>query len=296
MLIDIAHRTEYSYLNPVEFGTHRLLVRPLEGHDVQIRASTLRVSPQHQVRWVHDVFDNSVALVQFKEPSDHLIFESQVVVEQFNTNPFDFIVESYARELPFAYLLDEQPDLQHFCQPCHPRDDFAIREWIRPFLNPQGKAVTLDFLTALNRSIPIYFQYLRREEAGVQTPGETLRLRAGSCRDFALLFMETARCLGLAARFVTGYVCRSAAGPLNAATGATHAWTEIYIPGAGWKGFDPTGGVLAADLHIRSAVARLPAQAAPITGSFIGPQQAFLSMDVSVAVQLTNQPSNEKSP
>jgi transglutaminase-like putative cysteine protease len=293
MHISITHRTEYLYSQPVQFGPHRLLVRPLEGHDVQIRSSTLRVAPAYRARWVRDIFDNSVAILDLTEPSDRLLVESAVVVEQFNTNPFDFLVESYARELPFDYLPQDKPDLRHYIQTCHPGDELTIRRWIRPFLDSGGRAVTLDFLTALNRSVPIYFQYFRREETGVQSPGETLGLRAGSCRDFALLLMETARLLGLAARFVTGYLCESAGGSLTAATGATHAWTEIYLPGAGWKGFDPTGGVLAADLHVRSGVARLPSQAAPITGSFIGPNEAFSAMNVDVKVELALQTSGD---
>ncbi len=290
MLLHIIHRTEYHYSTPVEFGPHRLLVRPREGHDVQIRSSALRVRPKCRVRWVHDIFDNSVAIVNFTEPSDRLMFESEVVVEQYNTNPLDFILDHYAQELPFDYSPHEKPELQHYIPLCHPQDEPAVRNWLRPFLNPRGRAATVECLMAINRSVPLFFQYTRREEPGVQSPGETLRLRGGSCRDFALLFMEAARSLGLASRFVTGYLCANATGPLAEATGATHAWTEIYLPGAGWKGFDPTGGVLAADLHVRSGVARLPSQAAPVTGSFAGPREACVGMKVDVKVELTNKP------
>jgi transglutaminase-like putative cysteine protease len=289
MLLHIVHRTEYFYSTPVAFGPHRLLIRPREGHDVQIRSSALRVRPKYRLRWVHDAFENSVALVDFDGPSDHLMFESEVVVEQYNSNPLDFILDHQAQTIPFEYGQHEKPDLHHFMQLCHPHDEGGVRNWIRPFLDTRGRAATVDCLMALNRSVPLFFQYARREEAGVQTPGETLRYRSGSCRDFALLFMEAARCLGLAARFVTGYLCANASSPLGQATGATHAWTEVYLPGAGWKGFDPTGGVLAADLHVRAGVARLPSQAAPVSGSFAGPREACVGMNVVVKVELTTQ-------
>jgi transglutaminase-like putative cysteine protease len=288
MLLRIVHRTQYDYSQPVQFGVHRLLVRPLEGHDVQIRSSALSVRPAGRVRWVRDGFDNSVALVDLSEPASQLFIESQVVVEQYNTNPFDFVIDKEARELPFAYAPDERIDFGHYLHPGHPQDQAAIRAWTQPFLGPAGRAGTLDFLTALNRAVPLYFRYVRREEPGTQTPGETLRLRQGSCRDFALLFMEAARGLGLAARFVTGYLCMNPAGPGAQPIGSTHAWTEIYLPGAGWKGFDSTGGILAADLHVRVGVARLPSQAAPITGSYLGPGDSFQGMRVDVKVELTN--------
>jgi transglutaminase-like putative cysteine protease len=158
-----------------------------------------------------------------------------------------------------------------------------VRQWIRPFLTPAGTAGTLEFFTALNRSVPLFFQYTRREEPGVQSPGETLSRRSGSCRDFALLFIEAARQLGVAARFVSGYLCHGlnheSSGP---AADATHAWAELYLPGAGWKGFDPTIGALAADLHVRTAVARTPAQATPVTGSYTGSTADYLRLEVIV--------------
>ena len=271
-----------------------MLVRPLEGHDVQIRSSALRFSPRCRVRWVRDLFDNSVALIDPAEMSDHLLVESEVVVEQFNNNPFDFVVEPHAREIPFQYDPDQRLSLAHLMRPCHPADEPSIREWLRPFLSQSGRASTSEFLIGLNKSVPLFFQYARREEAGVQTPGETLRLRSGSCRDFALLFMEAARLLGLASRFVTGYICECVEPTLSQATGATHAWTEIYIPGAGWKGFDPTGGVLAADLHVRAGVARTPSGAAPMSGSFVACGASFAAMLVDVRVVLTQSASFPK--
>lgn len=284
MLLQIDHTTVYRYARPVTLGTHRLMVRPMEGHDVQVRSSTLAITPACRTRWIQDVFGNSIAILDFAEPAAELRVESRVTVEQYNTNPFDFVLDHYAGELPFRYSEDEAIDIAPFLRRQFPQDEPAIQNWIRPYLNAQGRARTLDFLTAITRSMPLYFQYTRREEPGVQSPGETLNKRAGSCRDFALLLMEAARQLGLAARFASGYLCRASSSnqAQEAASDATHAWAEIYLPGAGWKGFDPTCGILAADLHLRVAVSRHPGQAAPVSGSFIGAPGDDLGMIVTV--------------
>ncbi len=283
MLLNIAHTTSYFYRQPVRFGPHRLLIRAIEGHDVQIRQSGLRITPVHQIRWWRDVFGNSVALVEFPAPAAQLEVRSTLTVEQFNTNPFDFTLEPHARTLPFRYEPGELPDLAPCIQFAYAQETGAVAQWIRPFLNPNGTAGTLEFFTALNRSVPLYFQYNRREEPGVQSPATTLSKRSGSCRDFAVLFMEAARQMGVAARFVSGYLCRGENqenfGPV---ADATHAWAELYLPGAGWKGFDPTIGQLAADLHVRTAVAREAAQAMPVSGSFTGVTSDYLRMEVIV--------------
>lgn len=292
MLLSIAHTTSYFYRQPVRFGPHRLLVRAIEGHDVQIRQSGLRIAPNHKIRWWRDIFGNSVALVEFPEPARQLEFHSTLTVEQFNTNPFDFSLEPYARTLPFQYETGEVPDLAPCRQLAHPQETGAVAQWIRPFLGTNGTAGTLEFFTALTRCVPLFFQYTRREEPGVQSPGTTLNKRSGSCRDFALLLMEAARQMGVAARFVSGYLCRGEnQESYGAVADATHAWAELYLPGAGWKGFDPTIGALAADLHVRTAVAREPEQAMPISGSFVGTSLDYLRMEVTVVAH-TVAPAN----
>lgn len=286
MLLSIDHTTTYRYRRPVRFGPHRLMLRAIEGHDVQIQESGLTLCPTARVRWVRDVYDNSVALADWAEPAGELKVHSTLLVRQFNTNPFDFVVEPQAVELPFAYRAEERADVQAFLERAHGSDDTALRQWIRPFLTAQGRAKTLEFFSALARSVPLFFQYTRREEPGVQTPGETLQRRAGSCRDFALLFMEAARMLGVAARYVSGYLCRpDASGTIGEASDATHAWAELYLPGAGWKGFDPTCGILAADYHVRVAVARWPSQAVPVSGVFEGSAADYAGMSVTVDAQ-----------
>lgn len=283
MLLKILHSTRYFYQRPVRFGPHRLLIRAIEGHDVQIRDSSLSVSPNARVRWLRDVFGNSIAIADFLEEATQLEIHSSLKVEQFNTNPFEFVLDESAVTLPFTYAPFEAFDVAPYCQIVHLEDVDVVRNWIRPFLDAKGAARTLDFFTALTKSVPLFFTYAPREEPGVQTPGETLKKRSGSCRDFALLLMEAARQLGVAARFVSGYLCRPIGDDSSIIVrDSTHAWAELYLPGAGWKGFDPTSGTMAADLHVRTGVARVPDQANPVTGSFGGDFSNFLRMEVSV--------------
>ncbi|MDX2227491.1 MAG: transglutaminase family protein [Verrucomicrobiae bacterium] len=285
MKLQIDHSTRYHYSQPVSFGTHRLMIRPLEGHDIQIISSGLNISPACRIRWMHDVFNNSIAQVTFTESAPELVIDSQVVVEQFNTNPFDFELDPTAIEYPFSYADTEKNDIAPYLLRQHPEDDPAILEWVKPFRGIAPRINTQEFLIALNRSVPLFFTYNRREEPGVQSPGQTLQSRSGSCRDFALLFIETARMLGIAARFVSGYLAQVSTQAELVAAGATHAWAEVYLPGAGWKGFDPTCGILAAENHVRVAVARVPSQAIPVTGSFIGAGNLFSGMKVDVMVR-----------
>jgi transglutaminase-like putative cysteine protease len=283
MLLAIEHTTLYRYARPVKFGRHKLMIRPIEGHDVKIRRSGLTISVPQRVRWVHDVFGNSVAVVELLEDASELTFHSTLEVQQFNTNPFDFVLEKHALECPFLYRGEEGFDVASYLQSQHPGDADAVRAWIRPFLTVNGTAKTVEFFTALAKSVPIAFDYNAREEPGVQAPAQTLRLRAGSCRDFALLFIEAARSMGVAARYVSGYLCRAdAEGTLAQASDATHAWVELYLPGAGWKGFDPTCGILAADYHVRTAVTRTPEQAVPVAGTFEGSPADYLGLHVKV--------------
>lgn len=287
--ISIEHSNHYRYTRPVELTKHRLMLRPAESHGLNILESSLEISPVHQISWEHDVFDNSVAHLNFTEKTDELIITSRYELEQFNLNPFDFVMEIYTNDLPFAYQGDDAVDLLPFMQPQFPQAEAEVRDWLRPFLDVKGRGKTLDFLLATNSAIAEQFGYGRREEAGTQSPAETLKLRTGTCRDFALLFMEIARHMGLAARYVSGYLCGSAedeAAP-EMADNSTHAWTEIYLPGAGWKGFDPTSGILAAGYHVRVAATRNPAQATPIRGSYLGDASLFAGMDVKITAVAT---------
>ena len=277
--IQISHITEYFYHVPVWFGPHRALLRPREGHDVHIESSILETEPRAEVRWLRDIYGNSIAILTFAEPAAKLRLFSELVVANYEENPLDFLIDPYALSYPFQYSAEEQPELIPYRLPSHPRDFIVLRNWLSDLYTAGQVINTFDLLNALNTRIFERFQYSRREESGVQSPAQTISLGRGSCRDYAVLLMEAARHWGFGARFVTGYI-RTDVGQ----HGSTHAWTEIYIPGAGWRGFDPTNNSFAGAEHVSVGVARDPEKACPVSGAWEGPRDAFDHMAVSVQV------------
>ena len=275
----IKHLTEYLFPAQVSLNPHRLLLRPREGHDVRIETSKLVITPSHTIQWQRDVFDNSLAVVSFSERSDRLMIASEVVIQHYAPGPYDFLLEEYAVNYPFAYAVSEQADLAVFQRPIFVDDSRIVHDWLQR-LNLQGMQ-TFGLLVKLNQAISSQFCYRIREEAGVQSPAQTLARRSGSCRDYATLFIEACRCLGLASRFVSGYLHAPAT---EAGYATTHAWVEIYLPGTGWKGFDPTSGEVTGNRHIAVAVARDPVAVPPVSGSFIGPGAATMQVNVQVSL------------
>jgi len=263
----ITHLTEYQFFSTVTLQPHRLLLRPREGPEVHIESSSLTISPAHTVKWHRDVLDNAAAVVDFLEPAQNLAITSEVVIQHYVENPFDFLFEDYAVDYPFQYDPMDRVDLNPFLQPSYPGDEGAIRTWLGQLDLRQPTMQTYALLDVINQAIANHFSYAAREEPGVQTPGQTLTLGRGSCRDFAALYVETCRCLGLASRFVSGYAHAPA---IEHWSTTTHAWAEVYLPGAGWKGFDPTNGEVAGVRHISVAVARHPEAVPPVAGSFVG--------------------------
>jgi transglutaminase-like putative cysteine protease len=266
--LEISHVTEYNFVTQVTLLPHRLLLRPRESHTLHIESSTLEILPAHRIRWHRDPLDNCVASVSFKQPASRLRVDSKLVVRVFDDAPLDFLVEEHAVMYPFDYALNEEPDLAAFRQTTYGQDQFAVKQWLGSIGCLRGPIETFVLLDRMNREIAGSFMYLAREEPGVQSPARTLAIRRGSCRDFAALFMEACRHLGLAARFVSGYLDISAT---SSAIATTHAWAEVYLPGPGWKGFDPTSGELTDNRHIPIAVARHPEAVPPVAGSFVGP-------------------------
>jgi transglutaminase-like putative cysteine protease len=276
----IIHTTEYHYSEPVRFGVHRVLMRPREGHDLRIVQAMAEATPSSSIDWVRDIHGNSIALVTFLEPSDHLRIHSELLVDLAGDRMRECGVAALAHVYPFQYEADEQIDMLPYRIPSYPHDGPRLREWLRGVYEPGTLVNTLELLKRLNTAIFETLEYKWREEYGVQLPCESLRLGTGSCRDYAVLMMEAARHLGFAARFVTGYI-QMAAGQ----HGATHAWTEIYLPGAGWRGFDPTNHKMAGPEHVAVAVTREQEKAAPISGAWDGPAGAFQRMEVIVRVE-----------
>jgi len=273
-----------------------MMFRPRESHDIRLVSTKLEIQPRPSgLRWLHDVFDNSVAIASFDQAASELRFDSTVTLEHQETVLPDYTLEEGAHTYPFRYSDDERPDLIRALARQYPTDDLG--PWTARFLNLPGSTTTMTLLGSMTRGIKEEFKYLRRTEKGVQSPGETLRRRSGSCRDFAVLMMEAVRSLGLAARFVSGYIYVPAAPSLPDAVGggATHGWMQAYLPGAGWVDFDPTNSIVGNRNLVRVAVAWDQRNALPLWGTFTGRASSFRGMQVDVSVTEEETASDEKS-
>ncbi len=284
--LTVKHTTLYRYRQPVGFHEHRLMFRPRDSHDMRLVSTALKISPPARVRWLHDVFGNSITIATFAEAAAELSLESEIVVELFAGEEADFAIEPYARSVPFSYRAEEVPDLGRTIERHYRDPDHKVDDWARRFLAENGPTETHALLVAMTKAVKAGFEYKTRFDE-LQAPAETLERGAGSCRDFALLMMEALRDLGIAARFVSGYLYDpSIDGARSGMVGAghTHAWVQAYLPGAGWVEFDPTNGLVGGPNLIRVAVARDPAQAVPVQGSYTGLAEDFIDMTVEVTV------------
>ncbi len=285
-ILKILHKTLYRYPRPVRFGEHRLIFRPRDSHDLRLLSSRLLIEPAAEIRWIHDVFGNSIAIATFEQPSDYLQLESEIVVETFYRDRPSYDIEPWAMTLPFAYSRIEMPDLSRLIERHYPDPERLVGNWVNALRVRENAHSTADVLDAINRTIHQQLTYVSRTEEGIQTPAETLRIGSGTCRDYALLMMEACRWQGMAARFVTGYLYDPSLDGATESTvgaGSTHAWAEIYLPGAGWVQYDPTNGSAGDRNLIRVAVARDPAQAIPVQGTYYGDAMES-TMDVLVKV------------
>lgn len=281
--IDIEHITRYRYPEPVKFLPHKLLVRPREGHDIRIESSSLQITPAYNIEWQRDIFGNSQAMVSFSEAADLLEIVSRVVVQHYEEVPLPFQLAEHARQHPFHYDPIEQIDLIPYQISVFPRDYDVVGEWVKDIWSAGALVDTVPLLNSINEKIASTISYTMRTNPGVQSPRTTLRRGKGSCRDLATLFIEACRYCGLASRFVSGYLVTNAAVD-DLAT--THAWSEIYLPGTGWRGFDSTSGQMVGGDHIAVAVHRHPEVVPPVSGSFIGPAKIKGKMEVEVHVNI----------
>jgi transglutaminase-like putative cysteine protease len=260
------------------------MLRPRASHDLRLIETALSFSPPALVSWAYDVFGNSVAMASFSGPASALMIESRIKLELFaNVWPV-FQIAPPACAYPFDYSEDDRTDLGAMHIPQYPDPEGRLRTWTRAFV--RGAVTdTLSLLKDLNDGIISGISYQSRDDEGTQSPLQTLRRGFGSCRDLAVLMIEAARHLGFGARVVSGYLYSPALEPKNGMTlGATHAWVEIFLPGAGWIAFDPTNRKFGGFNLIPVAVARDIKQAVPISGSFVGNSDDFLGMSVSVTV------------
>ncbi len=289
--VALSHVTTYRYDRPVNLGPHTVRLRPAPHARTPIHAYSLRVEPADQyLNWQQDPYSNHLARLVFLKPATELKVTVELVAEMVPINPFDFFIDEAAQEFPFAYDAGLARELAPYLEtlPAGPR----LRELIASCRRSGVR--TVDYLVALNHAVQSHVGYVIRLEPGVQTPEETLDSRRGSCRDSAWLLVQLARHLGLAARFVSGYLIQLVAdekpveGPDGPPADFTdlHAWTEIYVPGAGWVGLDATSGLLAAEGHIPLACTADPTSAAPITGSYgwVGSEKVVEEFDHDMKV------------
>jgi transglutaminase-like putative cysteine protease len=289
-IITVRHLTRYRYARPVGFGEHRLMLRPRESFDQHVLDYSLTIRPEPaDVRYIHDVFGNTIGLVRFAAQAAELSIDSFVRLEHTpersldDPNDPDLARNSY----PFAYDAADLPDLHASLLREHGPEGRVLRQWANRFLENLPKVDAPHVLAAMTHAIHDEFDYSSRRTGPPQKPAETLRLGRGTCRDFALLMLEAVRSLGLAARYVSGYLYvpqRELAGAVREGGGNTHAWVRVFLPQGGWAEYDPTNGLVGNRDLIRVAVVRDPAQSSPLSGTFEGKPEDFVGMDVNVDV------------
>jgi transglutaminase-like putative cysteine protease len=280
----IHHTTTYRYRQPVSLGPHRLMLRPRESRDLRLISSGVTITPAATVTWAQDVFGNAVATAAFQTMSDNLVIDSVAEIELSAAAWPVFDVAASAISYPFQYSADEWIDLGALTVRQYPDTTGQLPNWAAAFVrgNPTD---TLALLKDLSAGVAGNIRYQSRDDEGTQSPTETLNRGLGSCRDFAVLFVEAARGLGFGARLVSGYLYRpDPATSTPGDTGSTHAWAEIFVPGAGWITFDPTNRGVGGSNLIPVAVTREISQAVPVAGSFVGASDAFEGMSVQVQV------------
>jgi transglutaminase-like putative cysteine protease len=282
--LTIHHRTTYRYRTPVVLGPHRLMLRPRESRELRVISSEIAVTPAATLTWAHDVSGNAVAMASFHAMADRLVIDSVAELQLSAVAWPIFDIAGSAIFYPFRYADDEWTDLGALTVPQYPDPAGKLAAWARSFvLGTQTD--TLSLLRDLSAGVSARTVYESRDDEGTQSPVATLDRGRGSCRDFAVLFIEAARTLGFGARVVSGYLSdQDAGGATLVGSGSTHAWAEVYLPGAGWITFDPTNRSMGGFNLIPVAVARHIGQAIPVAGSFAGPADAFQDMTVEVRV------------
>jgi transglutaminase-like putative cysteine protease len=298
-MLTIHHRTIYRYQQPTAFGPHRLVLRPRESHALRLYEYELTIAPAAVVTWAHDVAGNSVATANFSEPSDTLTIDSTATLALDVDRWPVFDIAASAQRFPFLLSEDEMTDLGALRLQAYLDSAGQVREWARGFVagpGPGGGTDTLSLLKDISAGIAAQIAYETRDDEGAQSPDETLARRSGSCRDFAVLFVDAVRSLGFGARIVSGYLydpdleLRGSAG-----AGSTHAWAEVYVPGAGWITFDPTNRSVGGFNLIPVAMARHISQTMPVSGSFAGDVGAFHGLEVTVMVTAADDEQSVKA-
>jgi transglutaminase-like putative cysteine protease len=291
-ILNIRHWTRYRYRRPVGFGEHQMMFRPREAPDQKVLEERLDIRPgASRVRTVSDVFGNTIFVAEFDRRCDELVFESRVRLDH---RPVDLVAQSAEQfplpGAPFLYDARDMPDLTRCVTPAEPDAGGDVARWAARFAPANGRGRVVEALIAMTHAIHDDFAYQTRLFDAPRSAAETLSLRTGSCRDFAVLMMEAARRLGLAARFASGYLH---AGGSDVGGGHTHAWTQVFLPSCGWIDFDPTNGGVGAARLVRVAVSVEPRQAAPLHGVWFGRAGDYLGMQVEVDVRAEREQSGD---
>ncbi len=287
--ISIVHSTEYAYRKPVGLTRHRVMLRPDDSHDLRLHHAALDIDPRPSlVHWTDDAVDNSICFLEWpaKLRTDRLSIVSTLELTHHPDGPPApaYSLDPGAETFPFAYAAEEIPDLASLDERQEPDPDGTVDTWARRFIGDRGKARTLAVFEAMTHAIKAEFHYEARHEEGTQTAAKTIGLGSGACRDFAVLMMEALRSFGVATRFVTGYLYDDKSGTTRGG-GSTHAWCNVYLPGAGWMEYDPTNGLVAGANLVRVGVARSASQALPISGGYVGAPDDSIGLNVDVAVR-----------
>jgi transglutaminase-like putative cysteine protease len=287
VIYDLEHTTTYYYRQPVTFGEHRAIFLPSAGRE-RILSYSLEANVPAKFRWKMDTLSNNVVLLELSGPAQELRVTYRMRAEHFGIPAIAaFPLDARAMEVPVQYTPDEWIDLVVFMRPHAEDPDGSVAAWAKHFV-AGDQDDTLDVLERMMDAIWNTFTYQSRETQGTQPPGETLRLRAGTCRDYAWLMIEALRRLGFACRFVSGYLYDAAldGGEIGmTGSGATHAWLQVYLPGAGWRAYDPTNRITTGFDLVRVAIARHPGQVIPLSGSWFGDAQDYLGLDVKVSIR-----------
>jgi transglutaminase-like putative cysteine protease len=285
-ILTVRHITTYQYKQPVSFGEHRMMLRPRESRDQRLLGSKLEITPKPaNLRWIQDVFGNHVAIARFTSRAEALRVDSTIRLDHSPADIVDTDIKDFARAHPFTYGAEDPPDLVDFIERQYLDPDHRLDQWVRRFLRKGASTNTHALLVNLTRTIRQTFSHVTRHEKGIQHPLLTLKIGSGSCRDLAMLMIEAVRALGMAARFVSGYLhVPDRDDGRNAGGGNTHAWAQVYLPGPGWVDFDPASGIVGNRGLVRVAVVRDPRQAIPLHGTWTGLPSDNLGMTVEVKV------------
>jgi transglutaminase-like putative cysteine protease len=286
-ILTINHVTIYHYKQPVSFGEHRMMLRPRDDDDQKVIESELEIRPEpSRLTWTQDIFGNHVAIALFADRAAELRFESTIRVDHAPTGFRAADIADFARAHPFAYAAEDKPGLARFTMP--PSPHHILNRWAAGFLSEDGSANTVELLVGMTQTIERTFKHVARHEKGTQDPVQTLELGSGSCRDLAMLMIAALRSLGIAVRFVSGYLHLADDDDDRVTGGNTHAWVQAYVPGPGWVDFDPSSGTVGNQNLVRVAVVRKPGEAIPLQGTWIGAAEDHLAMNVAVKVTVAD--------